>query len=129
MIRQTVARRRVDMGTLWQALKRAGSPRGWSGFVFLGQPLARHIVPTTPAVWRLPLQELRDKYTRSDLDGLAEEEKQAWLEVIEGHREAAVKEAAEVGLQASSQGAAALDSTAPEGKSLQNLRVTFFIKL
>ncbi|CAM9643935.1 unnamed protein product [Pylaiella littoralis] len=61
--------------------------------------------------------ELRDKYTRSDLDGLAEEEKQAWLEVIEGHREAAVKEAAEVGLQASSQGTAALDSTAPEGKT------------
>lgn len=47
---------------------------------------------------------MRAKYTRSDLDELAEEEKQAWLEVIEEQKEAEAK------------GAAELNSTAPEGK-------------
>lgn len=32
-------------------------------------------------------QDLRNKYTRDDLDALAEEEKQAWLEVLEDERE------------------------------------------
>lgn len=38
-------------------------------------------------------QELKSKYTRSDLDGLAEEEKQAWLEVVEDGKEAEAEEA------------------------------------
>eukprot|EP00752_Nemacystus_decipiens_P017806 g15964.t1 len=33
--------------------------------------------------------EMRSKYTRSDLDNLAEEDKQAWLEVVEEHKEGA----------------------------------------
>lgn len=70
-------------------------------------------------VWRLSSQEIRDKYTRSDLDGLAEEEKQAWLEVIEEQKEAEVKGAAE-GMEVSSEGAATPHPTAPEGKSVQD---------
>lgn len=33
-------------------------------------------------------QDLRSKYTRSDLEELADEEKQAWLEVVEERKEA-----------------------------------------
>lgn len=57
-------------------------------------------------------QELRSKYTRSDLDNLAEEEKQAWLEVVEERKEA---DEAAAELAAATEGAAVVAEAAAKG--------------